>query len=183
MKLTKGQKAIDFTVKDIYGNKILLSSFIGKKVLLSFFRNVNCPFCNLRVHELSKKRDEFERNGLKMIFFFESTNNQLRRSIFHKEISPIPLVGDPEKKVYNQYGIEASTLKMMSTFLKGGTMEAMKKGNQYAVPEEKENHVTLNLIPADFLIDENLIIQKAHYGSHVRDHLPIEDIRAFVGIQ
>lgn len=32
------------------------------------------------------------------------------------------------------------------------------------------------LIPADFLIDQKGIIQRAYYGSDFGDHLPIEDI-------
>lgn len=181
MKLSKGQQAIDFTIRDAYDSEIKLSSYGGQKILLSFFRNVNCPFCNMRVHELSKMREQIERKGLKMIFFFESNTGHLKRSVFHQEVSPIPLIGDPEKQVYRQYGVEASHLKMLKTFFKSGSMGTMQQGNQLNVPKEKEKHVTQNLIPADFLIDENFIIQKAHYGSNLRDHIPVEEITSFAG--
>ncbi|CAN5331754.1 hypothetical protein BH23BAC2_BH23BAC2_00400 [soil metagenome] len=36
----------------------------------------------------------------------------------HNNTCPIPLISDPEKQVYKKYGIESSTLKMMSTFLR-----------------------------------------------------------------
>lgn len=36
------------------------------------------------------------------------------QSIFQREISPIPIIADPEKIWYNNYGIEKSFLK--STF-------------------------------------------------------------------
>lgn len=183
MKIFEGQIAIDFNVSDAFGKPIKLSSYNGNKVLLSFFRNVHCPFCNLRVHELSKLREQLEDKGLKMIFFFESTPESIQNSVFHQEMSAIPLIGDPEKKIYSQYGIEASALKMMSTFFTSGVMKGMKEGSKYDVPKEKESHVTQTLIPADFLIDENMIVRKVHYGANVKDHLPTEEIKQFVKLK
>jgi hypothetical protein len=34
-------------------------------------------------------------------------------------------------------------------------------------------------MPADFLIDENFVIQVAHYGQNMADHIAIEDIIKF----
>ncbi|RAV99972.1 redoxin domain-containing protein [Pseudochryseolinea flava] len=182
MKLHDHQTAIDFTVADIYGNKISLSDFKGMKIHLGFFRNVNCPFCNLRVHQLSKMNKTFEAHGLKLIYFFESDSKLLRKSIFHQEISPIPLIGDPQKKIYGQYGVEASAFKMISTLFVKGTMKDLKASKALQLPAEKDKDATLTLMPADFLIDENFIIQKAHYGKNVNDHIAIEEIKAFAGI-
>jgi peroxiredoxin Q/BCP len=183
MKLKKGQSPVGFNVKDIYGDTHQLSRYSGRKMLLSFFRNVNCPFCNLRVHELSKMRQELSEAGLVMLFFFESSDKQLKRSVFHQEVSSIPLIGDPEKKIYKKYGVESSALKMMKTLIKGDTIAAMKKGSKFNVPKEKEKHVDQMLIPADFLINEDLIIEQPHYGSNLRDHIPVEEIRRFAGIR
>ena len=97
MKLHVGETAKDFTAKDIYDKQITLSAYKGKKILLSFFRNVHCPFCNLRVHELIKLKSYLDDRGLQMIFLFESSNKLLALSTFHQGISPIPLIGDPEK--------------------------------------------------------------------------------------
>jgi len=179
MKLSIGQKAPQFILKDIYGNSIQLQSFKGKKLLVSFFRDVSCPFCNLRIRDLSKKREQLEAQGLYMIFFFESTPDQLNNSPFHKKASPIPLIGDPEMTTYKKFGVEQSTTKLLKTFLQGGIMKAKKDTKDFNIPDKKEKHTTLNLIPADFLIDENLVIQKAYYGEHLRDHLPTSEIVSF----
>jgi hypothetical protein len=40
----------------------------------------------------------------------------------------------------------------------------------------------MNLMPADFLIDENFRIVKAHYGGHLDDHISIDEFKAFAGI-
>lgn len=182
MKRKAGQEAPDFTVTDINNHRITLSDYRGSKVLLGFFRNVNCPFCNLRVHELSKLRERLEANNLKMILFFESSTKHLQRSSFHQEVSPIPLIGDPEKKIYATYGVEASVLKMVSTLFKAGAMSDMKRGKELPLPTEKDKDATQSLIPADFLIDEKGIIVSAHYGSDIRDHISIKSIMEFAGL-
>jgi len=182
MKLYANQPAIDFSVVDIYGTKINLSDLKGKKIHLGFFRNVNCPFCNLRVHQLSKLNNAFEEKGLRMIYFFESDPKLLLKSSFHRDISPIPLVGDPQKRIYSQYGVEASALKMISTLFVKGALKEMKKGSALNLPEERDKGATQSLMPADFLIDEKFTIRKAHYGKNLNDHISIEEIQRFAGI-
>lgn len=180
MKLNKGQKAIDFTVRDIDDRTIRLSDFQGGKVLLAFFRNVHCPFCNVRIHHLSLNKASFEEKGLKMIFFFESPKELITESLFHRHVQPIPLIADPEKKIYRQYGVEASTFKMLGTFLSSGNSDIKKQNKTFDLPEDTSTKATQNLIPADFLIDEQLIIQKAHYGANLKDHISINEINQFI---
>jgi len=182
MKLRAGQAAIDFSVKDMFGREIRLSDYKGKRILLGFFRNVNCPFCNLRVHELTKLREALESKNMVMIFMFESSNAHLKRSSFHQEVSPIPLIGDPEKKIYAQYGVEASVFKALSTLFTSGVMADFKKGNSLPLPQEKDKDASQTMIPGDFLIDENFNIVKAYYGKDIRDHIAISEIKVFAGI-
>lgn len=44
MKLKVGDKAIVFNEEDIYGSKISLDSYLGKKVYLTFYRGLLAPF-------------------------------------------------------------------------------------------------------------------------------------------
>lgn len=181
MKLKVGDSAPDFIAKDIFDRDIIMSDLRGNKIFLAFFRNVNCPFCNMRVHQLSKKQNDLTKAGLKMVFFFESSTKHLQRSIFHREVSEVPLIGDPEKEIYKKYGIESSLLKTMSTFLNKGAFAKKKEGENFNVPEEKEKNDD-TLIPADFLIDEKGKIVKVHYGKNVSDHLDIKEIENFAGL-
>lgn len=182
MKLYSQQPAIDFSVSDIYGKNIRLSDFKGQKIHLGFFRNVNCPFCNLRVHQLSKLNSDFDRKNLKAIYFFESHPKLLLKSIFHQEISPIPLIGDPERKVYAQYGVEASMFKALSTLFSSNSSRDLKAGNALNLPKDKDRNATQTLMPADFLIDEEFNIHKAHYGKNLNDHIAVDEIKRFAGI-
>jgi thioredoxin-dependent peroxiredoxin len=180
MKLNSNQVAPDFLVTDIYNKSIRLSDLKGKKIHLGFFRNVSCPFCNLRVHQLSKLTDRFRQNGMEMIYFFESKPEVIRRSSFHQGVSPVTIVGDPQLKIYNMYGVESSVTKMVSTLFQKNTISNFNAGKSLNLPADKD--ATQSLIPADFLIDENQNIYKAHYGNNLNDHIPIDEITAFAKI-
>lgn len=180
MKLQAGNTALDFVAKDVYGNDVRLSDYRGKKIILSFYRNVSCPFCNRRVHQIMSNNIRLKNAGVQLVFLFESSNEKLSSSVFHQGISPWPLIGDPDKKIYRQYGVEQSTFKMMKTMLVANMAQAKKDTKELNLPEDKD--ASMNLIPADFFIDENFKIVKAHYGKHLDDHVSIDELKAFAGI-
>lgn len=181
MKLQVGKTAPDFTAINIYGKPVKLSDFRGQKIILSFYRNVSCPFCNRRVHQIMGNSVRLKNAGVQMVFLFESSNEKLKSSSFHQGISPWPLVGDPDKNVYSTYGVENSTLKMMKTMIVANVSQAKNDTKELNLPKDKD--ATMNLIPADFFIDENFKIVKAHYGKHLDDHVDMDELKAFAGIE
>ncbi|MEK6480348.1 redoxin domain-containing protein [Catalinimonas sp. 4WD22] len=165
--------------EDIFGRKIDLNTYKGKKVFIGFFRHAGCPFCNLRVHTLTKAHEELKALGLEMIFFFESSKSVLLRSTFHQEVSPIPLISDPEKTYYNAYGLENSAQKAaighIRSFVKSA-IQAKMKGLPMHMMADGES---IRTMPAEFLLDENLIIRKLHYSQGLSDRMSLDDIYAF----
>src|SRR5690606_26029377 len=97
-----------FQLKDVYGRMIDLTEYKNKRIRIAFFRHAGCPFCNLRVHALTKIHEDLKQQGMEMIFFFESKEAIVLRSSFHREVSPIPIISDPEKVWYQTYGLEES---------------------------------------------------------------------------
>lgn len=180
MKIQEGQFARDFTATDINGNAVKLSDFRGKKIILSFYRNVSCPFCNRRVHQLMGLNYKLKQSGTQILFLFESSNEKISSSVFHQGVSPWPVIGDPEKKVYTLYGVEKSSLKMMRTMVSSNMIQAKKDVESLNLPEDKD--ASKNLIPADIFIDENFKVVKAKYGKHIDDHVAMEDLKAFAGL-
>lgn len=171
--------APSFELKDVFGRLINLQNYKGKKVFIAFFRHAGCPFCNLRVHFLQKKYEELKVKNLEMIFFFESSERVLLSSIFHQEISPIPLIADPEKVWYQTYGIENSAAKSMKSHLTSFIQTAVKaklKGLPMHLMAENES---VNTMPAEFLLDENLIIRRVHYSKGLNDRMSTEHIYEF----
>ena len=181
MKLKEKQFAPDFTATDVYGNTFRLSDLRGKKIILGFYRNVACPFCNRRVHQLMLNSVKLKNTDTAIVFLFESSNEKLAKSTFHKGVHAWPLIGDSERNVYDKYGVEPSVMKMMRTFVSADPMKAMKNAKENGYPDEKDKDASMAMVPADFFINENFMIERAHYGKHLDDHVPMEDLLAFAG--
>lgn len=169
-----------FDLVDIFGRRIKLSEYRGKKVLVAFFRHAGCPFCNTRVHALQEKEEVFKAKGLEMIFFFESGEELLRSSQFHKKVSPIPLISDPAKVWYDAYGVEKSGAKSarshLTTFF-GALIEAKKKNLPVHWMQDGES---IKTIPAEFLVDEKGFVKQLYYARGLRDRMSMEQIEGFI---
>lgn len=120
-----------------------------------------------------------KKNGLEMIFFFESPEEVLLRSIFHKEVSPIPLISDPQKKIYAQYGIEESGIKSGISHLTSFVQTAFKARSLGVPTHMMAAEESIKTMPAEFLIDKGLIIHKVHYSESLTDRMNVEKIRSF----
>lgn len=179
MKLTSNLKAPVFKLKDIFGRMIDLEEYKNKKVFIGFFRHAGCPFCNIRVHALMKVHAELKAKGMEMIFFFESRDNVLLRSTFHKDISPIPLISDPAKKIYDAYGLEKSTYKSTVSHITTFVQTAFK-ASAIGVPVHlMSGGESIATMPAEFLINEDLTIKEVFYSDRLNDRMDIKRIRRF----
>ena len=172
-----------FELKDIFGRTINLKNYKGKKVFIAFFRHAGCPFCNLRVHALQKEHTKLKERNLEMIFFFESTEKLLLSSMFHKEVSPIPLIADPEKIWYQTYGVENSALKSAYGHLTGFIQTAIKAKTKGLPIHLMDGEESINTIPAEFLVDEKGIIRKVHYSKGLNDRMSMEHLYDFADAQ
>lgn len=179
MKLEANLKAPVFNLKDIFGRMIDLNEYKDKKIFLGFFRHAGCPFCNIRVHALTKVHQELKAKGLEMIFFFESKENVLLRSTFHQEVSPIPLISDPTKTWYSAYGLESSGLKSAVSHLTSFVQTAFKASSLGVPIHMMADGESIKTMPAEFLIDKGLIVKEVHYSERLNDRMNIEKIRAF----
>ncbi len=171
--------APDFKLIDIFDRPIHLKNYKGKRVFIGFFRHAGCPFCNLRVHSLMNIREKLLSNNMEMIFFFESKKDLLLKSIFHKEVSPVPLIADPSKTYYSIYGIENSLLKSSFSHLTTFIQTAIKAKTKNLPIYPMDGNESFSTMPAEFLLDENLIIRKIHYAQTLNDRLPLESILDF----
>lgn len=179
MKIEKNVTAPVFKLTDIYGRVIDLEAFKNKKILLAFFRHAGCPFCNLRVHALTKVHEEFKAKGLEMIFFFESKGTVILRSSFHQGVSPIPIISDPEKTWYNAYGLETSTLKSVASHFSSFIQTVIKAKKEDVPVHLMADGESFSTMPAEFLIDRDLVVKKVCYSQRLNQRLDMEEIRTF----
>ena len=114
-----------------------------------------------------------------MIFFFESKEQVLLRSIFHKEVSPIPLIADPAKEWYARYGLEESASKSIMSHITSFVQTAIKAKTVGVPMHLMSSGESFNTMPAEFLVDKGLMIKRLHYSDSLNDRLDIEEIRKF----
>jgi thioredoxin-dependent peroxiredoxin len=176
-KIAEGQDAPVFITTDVYGSRIDLSQLKGRKVFLTFHRNVGCPICNLRFHEVESHADTFSAKGLVVISVYESSKeNMLTYLDGQKTLSM--MIPDPDEKLYDRYGIETSTMKVMKGMFHGA-MSKIKRGNKLFRKKLGQDG-NFNRIGADFLIDERGVVVRSYYGKFVGDHLPVRDVLEFI---
>lgn len=176
-KIQANQKAPTFAIKDVNGKNINLSDYKGKKVLLTFYRNVGCPVCNLRFHELEEQADYFKSKGLVVLAVYESSAENMKKYL-EGETFYANMIPNPEQNLYSLYHIDDSMGKMMKGMFHGA-MGKMKKGKKQFKTKIKQDG-NKSTIGADFLIDENGTVTTAYYGKYIGDHLPLDDIKKFV---
>ncbi|MFQ3576220.1 MAG: redoxin domain-containing protein [Cytophagales bacterium] len=171
MKLSKSRIAPDFAAIDVHGKEFKLSYHKGKKIVLSFFRNVGCPFCNRRVHQLMGMKLRPEDANTVVVCLFESSNEKLRSSVMMDFVAPWPLVGNHEKNIYKMNGVEESFTKLLVSAFVANAGQARTYINNLGIEHPKDPDSSNSLMPADFLIDEQFTIQHGHYGKHIDDHI------------
>ncbi|MEL7003985.1 MAG: redoxin domain-containing protein [Bacteroidota bacterium] len=179
MRLEREIAAPYFKEKDIFDRVIDLNDYRDKKVLIGFFRHAGCPFCNLRVHTLMKEQEELKALGLEMIFFFESKESVLLRSTFHKEVSPVPLISDPEKVCYDAYGLESSGYKSAIGHIQHFVQTAIKAKSNGLPVHAMADGESIKTMPAEFLLGEGLVIKKLHYCERLADRMSMDEIMDF----
>ncbi|MFQ6605164.1 MAG: peroxiredoxin-like family protein [Fidelibacterota bacterium] len=172
MKIRRGDPVPTFVMTDTSGEKIDSRDLRGRRWLISFYRYAGCPLCNLRIHTLSEQAPRWQETGFRLLAVFESDRESIQKRV-GREQRPFPLIPDPGRDVYRQFGVESSWLK----FIRGAipVLQGMAKG---FLPGKMEGDIAI--VPADFLIDEQGIIAVAYYGRHIGDHLPLETIERFI---
>jgi peroxiredoxin Q/BCP len=176
MAIKIGQPAPAFEVEDIEGNRHTLESLRGRNILVSFFRDATCPFCNLRVYELTKQYPELEAKGLVMLAFFSSPKERVLKYI-GKKPRPFPLIADPEKKIYEAYNVRSSLFGLMTSMVM--RMPSIFKAMTLGFLPRMSGAITQ--MPADFLIGPDLKVKGIYYGKDAADHIPLWIVESFAG--
>ena len=166
--------APDFTLVDAQGRNISLSDFKGKKILLSFYRDAGCPFCNLRLYELTRYYKYFAQKGLITLAVFNSSSQTIKRYMGKHE-RPFLMLADPGKTVFEQYGVQASWGKLMLGFFKiPRIFSAFSKGFGPSLGAFNP------LLPADFLVSPDFSLSQVYYSRDASGHIPMTAIEKFL---
>ena len=99
-----GMKAPEFTLSDKDGNKVNLSDFAGKKVVLYFYPKDNTPGCTRQACAFAQNYDGFRSQDVVVIGISkDSAASHLKFAQKHE--LPFILLSDPELQAIQAYGV------------------------------------------------------------------------------
>jgi peroxiredoxin Q/BCP len=179
VKLSTPEIAPNILLRDSHGKVIEIT--FGKRMLLAFFRDTNCPFCNFRIFQMTQKHKEFADAGLEVIAFFDSSEEAVTHFV-NLRPRPFSVVADPNNIAYKAYGIERSAPRSAYGVLRRFSMWILGfriLGWEGAIKNLKNPS---DIMPADFLIDEQGYIVETYYGEDAGDHIPFERIEKFLNM-
>src|SRR6201993_173329 len=100
-----GDVAPDFSLKDPEGNVVSLAELLKKgPVVLSFYRGVWCPYCNMELQALEAAKPEFDRYGASLVAISPQTAPNSRKSVRQNKLS-FPILSDVKGKVGEAFGL------------------------------------------------------------------------------
>ena len=102
--LKVGMKAPQFTLPDKNGNRVSLSDFLGKKVVLYFYPKDNTPGCTRQACAFALKNQEIEnKNAVVIGISKDSVNSHLNFATKHN--LPFVLLSDSDLSAIQAYGV------------------------------------------------------------------------------
>ncbi|MEM9277218.1 MAG: peroxiredoxin-like family protein [Pseudomonadota bacterium] len=100
-----GDTAPDFTLPDQDGNTVALKDLLAKgPVVVSFYRGVWCPYCNLEMKALEEAIGEIKSRGASLVAISMQGAADSRKSQKDNGLS-FPILSDKAGEVADKYGI------------------------------------------------------------------------------
>ena len=141
--LKVGDKAPDFELKDQKGNKIKLSGFKGKKIVLYFYPKDDTSGCTKEACDFRDNIEELKKSNAE-VFGVSNDDEASHRKFSEKFNLTFKLLCDVDKKVSKDYGVYE-----LKSFM----------GKSY-----------YGIVRSTFVIDENKKIEKVFYKVNPDEH-------------
>lgn len=79
-------------------------------VLLVFLRHFGCSFCREAIHDIARRRQHFEAQGVRIVLVHMAPERPVAEQFFKKyKLFPVYHVSDPEKRFYRAFGLGRGT--------------------------------------------------------------------------
>jgi hypothetical protein len=152
----------------------------SRLIHLQFRRFAGCPVCDMHLHSVARRHNEIASAGIIEVAVFHSSADDLRP--FTTEL-PFKIVPDPTKKLYAEFGVEASPRALLSPRawlpILLGVLRSLGRIllRKQPVTSLQSEGGKLGL-PADFLIANDGRVLACKYGDHIHDQWSVDDLLA-----
>ena len=100
-----GDVAPSFSLGDPEGNVVNSADLLKRgPLVLSFYRGVWCPYCNMELQALEAAKPEFDRYGASLVAISPQTAPNSRKSVRQNRLS-FPILSDVKGKVGAAFGL------------------------------------------------------------------------------
>jgi peroxiredoxin Q/BCP len=103
MAIEQGKTAPSFTLNDADGNKVALSDFMGRDIILYFYPRDDTPGCTKEACGFRDLWSEIQELGA-VVLGVSADSGESHQKFAHKYKLPFTLLSDPDKKVMEKYG-------------------------------------------------------------------------------
>lgn len=151
-------------------------------VHLQFRRFAGCPVCNLHLRSFARRHEEIDALGIREVIVFHSTADELLR---YESDLPFAVIADPDKRLYREFGVEASPRALLDPRAWLPIIRAVLKTardiirERRPIPPGRPAGGSLGL-PADFLIATDGHVLACKYGLHADDQWTVDELRSLV---
>jgi peroxiredoxin len=152
---------------------------------LQFRRFAGCPVCSLHLRSFVQRHDEIGNAGVREVVLFHSSAKTLAD---HASDLPFPVIADPDKRVYHEFGVEASIRSLLdprawSAIVRGvlTSVREARAGRKPAPPINPEGGRFG--LPADFLIAPDGRVVASKYGVRADDQWSVDELLILVPSQ
>jgi peroxiredoxin len=157
------------TLKNIHDVEVVIPSNKTKWTHLQFRRFAGCPICNLHLHSFVERNAEIEAAGVHEVVVFHSPNSSL---LPFQGKFPFDVIGDPEKKLYRQFGVESSIFSILNP----GAWSSMFEGHALKDRPQGDPEGGPLGLPTDLLISADGKVVASHYGKHAYDQWSVDEL-------
>jgi peroxiredoxin len=100
-----GDVAPSFSLKDPEGSVVNSADLLRRgPLVLSFYRGVWCPYCNMELQALEAAKPEFDKHGASLVAISPQTAPNSRKSVRQNKLS-FPILSDVQGKVGEAFGL------------------------------------------------------------------------------
>ncbi len=114
-----GDKAPEFTLKDSDGTPVSSAALLEKgPLVVSFYRGVWCPYCNMDLQALQAAVSDIEARGAKLVAISPQTAPNSRKSQRDNKLT-FPILSDDKSRVAAAFGLRFSLPDYLVELYKG----------------------------------------------------------------